>query len=260
MRYSIFLFGALWAWTAWAEESGVLDLRARSAPDFQSPAELAAYLTKGLNTEKDKARVLAAWMVYRLERDGFRHQELIRWSNKNRAAPEALDNQTFETRIGTPQDFARLFQTLGSAVGLNVHVIDGFAARDIAAFRYQTPVGQAIEVLTDHWLGSYHLQRYQASWNAVWADEEWHLVDTYWMIADQDLYAARSIQNRREMSRLLKRRIQHLPSRQALMRGKQIDSRYFFAKPSFFIRTHYPYQAEWQLMPVPWTWASFVNR
>ena len=260
MRFMIFLFGFLWGTAVGAQGFGALDLRAKTAPDFQSPAELAAWLTKGLSTEKDKARVLAAWMVYRLERDGFRHQELIRWSNKNRAAPEALDNDTFQTRIGTPQDFARLFQTLGSAAGLNVHVIEGFAARDIAAFRYQTPVGQALEVLADQWLGSYHLQRYQAAWNAVWADEKWHLVDTYWMIADQDLYAARNIRNVREMKRFLKRRSQNPPSRQALMRGKRIDNRYFFAKPSFFIQTHYPIEVEWQLMPVPWTWSSFVNR
>ena len=256
----IFLLGVLWTVSVGAQGFGAPDMRAKTAPDFESPAELAEWLTKGMTDPKEKARALAAWMVYRLERDGFRHQELIRWSNKNRQAPEALNNDTFRTRIGTPQDFARLYQMLGSAAGLDVHVIDGFAAGDIAAFRYQTPVGQAIEVLTDQWLGSYHLQRYQAAWNAVLIDDKWHLVDTYWMIADRDLYAARNVQSAREMSRLLKRRTQNPPSRQALMRGKRIDNRYFFAKPSFFIQTHYPFQAEWQLMPVPWTWASFVNR
>ena len=245
---------------AWAQMNALLDARAKTAPTFESREDLVQYLISGLENDQSKARVIAAWIVYQVQRNGYRRKELIKYSNQNRAAPAPPENDPFQTRIGTPTEFANLFQSLGEMAGLTVETIEGYAGRDIQAFRYQDPAFQAAEVMLDYWQGTaYPLQRYQAAWNAVQINDTWHLLDTYWMIANDDLFAAQDITSDRAMQRLLAQRAKRLPSRTTLERGKRIDDTYFFAKPRIFIQTHFPLDSQWQLLPTPKTWATFIG-
>jgi len=261
MRFFIFLFICLWEIPTFADPYLLLDNRAQSAPTFETEAELVAYLTEGLSDDKAKARVLAAWIVYQMERDGYRRKELIRYSNQNRSAPEPLFNDSFKTRIGTSQDFATLFSDLCRVAGLEVQTIPGYAGENIQTFRYKKPLGQVLETMMNYWSDqNYPLQRYQASWNAVKINDKWELIDTYWMIANPNLFAAKTISSKTAMERFLEKRIQRLPSRQQLSAGKRINNDYFCAKPNFFIKTHFPLDSQWQLLPVPWTWSTFTSQ
>ena len=261
MRFLILLLSILWWTPVWAEPYGLLDSRAQNAPAFETESELVSYLTQGLSDDRSKARVLAAWMVYQMERDGYRRKELIKYSRQNRSAPEPIPNDPFKTRIGTPQEFASLFADLCTMAGLTVQTITGYAGDNIQTFRYQKPLFQAAEVMMNHWRDeNYPLQRYQASWNAVKIDDNWELIDTYWMIANQILFAARTVSSGAAMKRLLEWRTQRLPSRQQLAQGKRINNKYFCAKPNFFIKTHFPLDSRWQLLPTPWTWSTFISQ
>ena len=261
MHFVIFLFITLWGITAFADPYTLLDNHAKSAPQFETESELVNYLIKDLPDDKSKARVLAAWMVYQMERDGYRRKELIKYSHQNRAAPAPVSNDPFKTRIGTPQEFATLFSDLCQIAGLEVQIIPGYAGEDIQAFRYQKPLFQAAEVIMNYWTGeNYPLQRYQASWNAVKINDKWELIDTYWMIANQNLFAAKTISSQTAMERFLEKRIQRLPTRQQLAQGKRINNDYFCAKPNFFIKTHFPLDNRWQLLPTPWTWGTFTSQ
>ena len=261
MRFFILLLSILWLSPAWAYPDTLMDNRAQNAPTFETESELVSYLTEDLSDDRSKARVLAAWMVYQMERDGYRHKELIKYSNQNRPAPDSIPNDPFKTRIGTPQDFANLFADLCRAAGLEAQVIIGYAGDNIQAFRYQKPVFRAAEVMMNYWTNeNYPLQRYQASWNAVKINDKWELIDTYWMIANQNLFAAKNVSSNRTMKRFLEKRIQRLPSRQQLSVGKRINNNYFCAKPTFFIKTHFPLDSQWQLLPLPRTWSAFISQ
>ena len=261
MRILILLLSILWLTPAWAYSDTLLDNRAKNAPAFETESELVAFLTQDLTDEKSKARVLAAWMVYQMERDGYRRKELIKYSRQNRSAPEPIPNDPFKTRIGTSQDFANLFADLCRTAGLETQVISGYAGENIQTFRYQKPLFQAAEVFLNYWTGeNYPLQRYQAAWNAVKIDDQWELIDTYWMIANQNLFTAKNISSNTAMKRLLEKRTQRLPSRQQLSVGKHINNNYFCAKPIFFIKTHFPLDSRWQLLPTPWTWSTFTSQ
>ena len=261
MRSVILLFIILWATPIFAGSYTLLDNRAQNASVFETETELVTYLTDGLSDDQSKARVLAAWMVYQMERNGYRHKELIKYSNQNRPAPQALSNDSFKTRIGTPQEFANLFADLCRAAGLEVQVIPGYAGNNIQSFRYKKPAFQAAEVMLNYWTGeNYPLQRYQASWNAVKINDNWELIDTYWMIANDRLYAAKNISSTTAMEHFLEKRIQRLPSRQQLARGKRINNDYFCAKPTFFVKTHFPLDSKWQLLPLPRTWSAFIDQ
>ena len=261
MKCFIFLLILFLGTFVYANPYTLLDNRAKNAPTFETESELVAYLTKDLSDDTSKARVLAAWMVYQMERDGYRHKQLIQYSNQNRPAPDPIPNDSFKTRIGTPQEFASLFSDLCASAGLETQVIHGYAGNDIPTFRYQKPLFQAAEVMLDYWTGgNYSLQRYQAAWNAVKINDKWELIDTYWMIANDLLFAAKNISSKTAMEHFFKKRIQRLPSHQKLSAGKRINNDYFCAKPDFFIKTHYPLENKWQLLPIPRTWGTFTNQ
>jgi len=260
MRIFLVLLILLTGISGRAQMYGLIDSRAERAPAFETPAELVTYLTHDLQDDKSKARALAAWIAFQVQRDGYRHKELIKYSNMNRVAPPALNNNSFKTRIGTPFDFARLFQELGSLAGLTVATIQGYAGYDIPTFRYDDSAFQAGEVLLQFWQDTkFPLQRYEAAWNAVQIEGEWYLLDTYWMIANRNMYAAERLSTERAMKRFLAQREKRLPARFLLTQGKEINNDYFFAKPRFFVKTHFPLDPEWQLLPVPLTWSSFTT-
>ncbi len=246
-----------------AQTFGLIDNRAETAPDSvaNTPENLVAYLTKDLTNPTQKARAIAAWIAFQVQRDGYRRKILIQYSNRNARAPESLKNDVFKTRIGTPQEFAALFQQLAMHAGLESVVIDGFAGYDIPSFRYQDPVYAAGEVILRRYSNhtNYPLQRYRAAWNAVKINDDWKLLDTYWMIAADHLYAAQDISSDRAMRRFLDKRMNRLPSRAELTRGKRINNDFFFAPPRRFVKTHFPLDSRWQLLPVPVSWSSFTN-
>ncbi len=263
MRKIILIFILFFSLSVQAQNYGALDRRAKNAPEKVALTQknLVDYLTENLRKDSEKARVLAAWIAYQVQRDGYRRKVLIQYSNQNRTAPKPLNNDTFVTRIGTPQDFARLYQQLGTLAGLEVAVIEGYVGDDISAFRYSDPAFQAIEVLTNNWLyNNKSLQRYRAEWNAVKIGQEWHLVDTYQMIANPNLFEAQSVQSDMAMERFLHKRQIQRPKSSVLISGKYINDDYFFARPSQFVKTHFPFDSKWQLLPTPWTWAVFTDQ
>ena len=261
MRWFLLIGCCLISFRVQSQLYGPADVRAKNAPAFETEQELTRYLIEGLTDDKLKARVIAAWIVYQMQRDGYRHKELIKYSNQNRRAPEPVNNNPFQTRIGTYQDFARLFQSMGEQAGLTVTTIQGYAGENINTNQYREPAYQAGKILLNLWHGNTHsLQRYQASWNAVQIDGQWYLLDTYWMIANQNLFEAQTISSPKGMELFLQRRKNTRPAKSLLTRGKQIDNRYFLAKPRFFIQTHFPLDEQWQLLPIPWTWSTFTNQ
>lgn len=258
----IFFLFLVWilSFSAGAENYALADRRAQSAPASvaETPQKLVAYLTNGLTDDTQKARALAAWIVYHVDRDGYRHRVLIKYANRNQAPPPAIADDTFQTRVGTPADYAELFAQLAALAGLKTATIEGYAGENIRAFRYQGRA-QAAEVLADMWgANNYALERYRARWNAVQINGEWRLVDTYWMNRNRDMYAALNIQTDQAMLRFLQQRKRRLPGAFKAKAGKKLDDRYFLADPSFMIQTHFPLETRWQLLPVPMTWATFT--
>lgn len=245
---------------AHALSDSALDARARrlSAQQATSKEQVVATLTQGLKTDKDKARVLAAWIAYQVDRNGYEYDKLIQASNDNKPADYPLPNDIFKTRIGTPQEFARLFAELGALAGLEVAVIDGYAGRNIPSSRYSGKAIRALEPAINKIRGAnYRLQRYESSWNAVKINGKWELLDPYWMVQGERMFGRG--ESTKSFANELKKRAQKTPSSSSLSRGKNIDDDYFLAKPRDFIKTHFPYEDKWQLLPIPKTWSGFTN-
>lgn len=244
-----------------AQSFGSLDAQAKRLPTrpVLSKEEVVERLTGKLTKTIEKARILAVWVAYQVDRNGYEYNELLKASADNTLAPLPLPNDIFKSRIGTSNEYAQLYAELCRLAGLKVVTIDGYAGYNIPAFRYDSKLMTALEPTIDRMRGgTYRLQRYRASWNAIRIDDKWYLVDTYWMAKPFERMVGRD-ETARGMASLIERRERNIPSAGSLSSGKSIDDDFFFAKPRDFVKTHFPFDAKWQLLAVPKTWSSFTN-
>lgn len=241
---------------------GALDRKARTLPirQAQTKEQLVEQLTSGLDSDEAKARILAAWVAYQVQRNGFEYQKLVRASNAGRPADPPLPNDIFQTRIGTPQEFAALYAELATLAGLQVETITGYAGWRVPSNRYEKPIMQALEPILNNVnrnSAANRLQRYASAWNAVKIGDEWKLVDTYWMV-DGELRTGNEM-TESQFERFLEKRKRKTPSLTTVTQSKRIDDTFFFPRPRTFIRTHFPDDDEWQLLPSPKSWSSFTR-
>lgn len=246
-----------------ATTNAVLDNRAKKLPysQGQSVQSIVQNLTSDLNSDLEKARILASFVAFQLDRNGYAERELEQSSQQNKPAQKMPSNDILKTRIGTSQEYAILYKQLCTAAGLNVVKIDGYAGNNIQSPDRKDPAGlqavrHSVQQLTG--LPDYRMQQYESSWNAVQIDDRWILVDTYRMIFGKKSIA-KDITSHKEMIRFLKQREREGFRGNKLSQGKRIDEDYFNAKPNQFIKTHYPLNPKWQLLPVPVTWHSFLR-
>jgi len=167
-----------------------------------SLASLAAYLARPGMPERDKARALYRWMTDRVsyDVDAFftGHQGWVR--------PDAVLRQ----RKALGQGYAALFEDLARRAGLYVVTIHGFAK-----IKHYTEEGR--------------FQKVKHSWNAVWLDGGWQLLDAAWgagYLKMQRFY-------------------------------KVYQEQYFLSPPTQMILTHFPSDPRWQLLQTPLTTSQF---
>ncbi len=221
---------------AYSGNYGLLDKRALRTPVEQEKdiPTLVNYLTADLSDEEEKARVIAAWIAYRVDFDHYKqdkYEESTESKKKNFAIPDSGD--PFYTRKGTSEDFANLFKRMGEAAGLRVVTIPGYTNTDYR------------DRASSLWY-----------WNAVAANGEWHLLDIS-KAAPRDNISqdkrtdrsyARDIQKRLENQEALNRKIRKESRRNKVL---QEDDKWFFVKPEDMIESHFPQNPEWQLLNPP---------
>ncbi len=249
--------------TCFAITDSALDNRAKRLPyqNGQSVNDIVTELTTDLKTDREKARILAAFMALQFQRNGYAQLKLEKASRQNKPIQKFPPNDILKTRIGTSQDFATLYQELCNAAGLEVVKIDGYAGKHIESPDKKLPpaaqaVRRSVKQLTG--LNDYRMQEYEAAWNAVKLNDKWALIDTYWMIAGNAM-TGKDIRNDTKMKSMIERRERSGVKLNELTRGKRIDNAYFDANPRQFIKTHYPLDSQWQLLPTPVSWQSFLK-
>lgn len=184
----------LCSWSSKAQYRAI-DRHAKNAPDSlrsDLPA-LAEWLTATADSETGKARALYTWTSHFLSYDEQASREGRRINNSIR--------DILKRRRGLCMDYALLFQALAHYAGLHCAVVDGYALPAL-----QPP--RALPSAPDH------------SWNAVWADGQWQLLDVTWASADDALQ-------------------------------QQFGTDYFFTPPAIFLLSHVPAAPLWQLLPCP---------
>ncbi len=95
------------------------DIVDQHIPDHIEDA--AIEITRGLETDKDKAKALYEWVGTRVQYDW----EKVRLLEEEQVWKEQTPIQTFDSRQGVCIDYSRLYAQMARAVGLEVEVITG---------------------------------------------------------------------------------------------------------------------------------------
>lgn len=179
-----------------------IDRHAQRAPSELSkdlPA-LAEYLAAPAETETERARAFFTWVV-----DYLRYDDAAARRGKriNQSIRDIL-----QRRRGLCMDYARLFKALCDYGGLRCAIVDGYVRTKLDS--------RQLPPEANH------------SWNAVYADGQWRLVDPTWAGSEDELC-------------------------------KRYNTSYFFTPADLFILNHLPQQPMWQLLPCPVSAEQFTS-
>ena len=187
------------------------------------PAELAYTLTKEYTTEREKLRSIFSWIAehitYRVRKNysnvkvaaGINRLQVTdttQWKSANDMVAETVLQNTSAVCDG----YARLFKTLCDYAGLRSAIITGFAKGDLS---------RQLKFRCNH------------TWNAVYIDSAWQLLDITWASGYTNYRGDEFV--------------------------KRFDDTYFLAAPENFIRDHFPDDLRWALMEKPPLPGEFNN-
>lgn len=158
------------------------------------------------SSDLEKARAIFRWMT-------SKNMYNVDFKNIQKGSPEEVLT-SFKNKKGT---YARIFETLCGFAGLYCTVLTGFAK----GLDYRPG---------DKFKGT----EYNHSWNAVYIDENWYLVDSHW--------ATRYLISEKNMPENL---------------VYEYDDFYFMTDPEQLIYSHWAQKAEWQLLSHPLTLQEF---
>ncbi len=160
-------------------------------------SKMAAKITAKSANGKEKMRAIFVWIAHNIDYDvrAFR-------SGKT---PNSGPAEVILKKRAVCQGYSNLFEALAESVGLEAFVVSGFSK------------GYGFE-------DRKKLENADHAWNAVYADEEWHLVDATWGAG-------------------------HINQRGVYV--PKMQEKYFLASPLFFITEHLPEDPVWQMLPCP---------
>jgi transglutaminase/protease-like cytokinesis protein 3 len=204
----IFLFlNYIFLYSTYSQKYNAIDDIVRKYPKhFSSTEDLATRIQKDFTSEYDKARAIYSWIALNIKYDYKAYlnpQRPIQFSYRNEAEKqkqiELIKEKTwqkaFDSQKAVCEGFTLLYQRLASLVDLKSQVIRGDSKQSLA------DIGRK-QLLSNH------------SWNAVWVDGRWILVDVTW---GQGYYDS----NRKVM-------VNHF------------NSVYFDTDPKYFFAKHFP--------------------
>lgn len=191
-------------------------------------ARLAASLTAGVHSEKDKVSAIFHWIT-----DNISYKVSSRLGGSysmRRIKPQPDDERVdvlkplnervaenvLERGEAVCDGYARLFKSLCDYAGIKAEVVSGYA---------RTGNGNSGRNF-----------RSNHTWNAVMIDSVWHLLDATWAAGYVNFFGDTFI--------------------------RHYNNRYFLAPPKVFIEDHYPEDPAWALMPEPpvlseFNWAPY---
>ncbi|HUP10712.1 MAG TPA: transglutaminase domain-containing protein, partial [Niastella sp.] len=189
--------------------------------DAETPESLAFQLTAPYKTDLEKVRSIFRWITehiaYTTRPRVYINDRSLRYKQPPldsmlalKSVDEIVAYSVLQKRTAVCNGYARLFKTLCGYAGIPAEIITGYARVGNSSSKFRS----------NH------------SWNAVYVDSTWRLVDATWasgFISYTDEFV------------------------------KQYDESFFFPEPEQFIRSHYPEDMRWALLQDPPTLSEFYH-
>jgi len=195
--------------------------------DAREPALLSRQLTAGLQNDFEKTAAIFRWITehieYKFPAKRSRGYDIYSEEEEEDTSAlkplnERVGERVLETKKAFCDGYSRLFKALCDYAGIRSEIIVGYGN------------------------GGYVRQRqFKAnhSWNAVFIDSSWYLLDVTWASGFVSLNTGQFI--------------------------KHYDDSYFLSKPENFVRDHFPDELQWTLLEHPplfreYSFAPFQNK
>ena len=223
-----------------------VDSYAKRAPVLKNSSNLnhlVQYLVRPYETDKEKARVLLAWIVYNIDYDGYKLnaiEDKLKNTRKHNRQLFIPDNDILETRLGVCGDIAKLYQRMGEMAKLEVALIYG-------RVKHEDESAEAFE------LGPGHV------WTAVKIDGQWEYVDPTFAMHGVGASVLGDVERKREYQRIVKKRSKRSSSVKKARDGREVDDRWFLPDKDEMIKTHFPDDEKWQLQAQKLTKQEFLG-
>ncbi len=229
--FVIFIFVLSLHFPVFAGMYDVVDLRAKTVPSEyeKNLNKLVDYLTKPYKGNDElKIRSIFAWIVYHIDYDGYKANEIIGTSDKRRRGRVLNSGDAFLTRVGVCGDIADLFLKMANRADIQVERINGHAGYNLTL---------------DNFESSPH------AWNAVRLQNKWYFIDATWAMKG-NYYVFADFKNAREHKEAitLRRKTKEWP---AVHPSRSIDDFWFLTPPEEMIKTHFPERSKWQYLDNP---------
>lgn len=191
--------------------------------EAETPESLSYKLTNHYKTDLEKVRAIFRWITENISynvRSPYRSlinskrvivEEPEDTSSILKPLNERVAEIVLRKRTAVCDGYARLFKILCDYAGVRSAIISGFA-------RYSGG-GASARFRSNH------------TWNAVFLDSSWHLLDATWASGYTNYNGTEFI--------------------------RRYDDRYFLASPQSFIYDHYPDDPKWTLLSTPPTLNEF---
>lgn len=185
--------------------------------DSDDPAALSQQLTAFCHTDREKVRSIFSWITghisyYKPTPKKAKRRSVDAMYEEEDDDTGALKPVTERIAIKVLKDrkthcegYARLFKSLCDHAGIRAEIITGYARTDMNRMESK--------FRTNH------------SWNAVYFDSAWHLLDATWASGYTTTFSGDFV--------------------------KYYNEYYFLSPPEDFIRHHYPDDLRWSLMADP---------
>ena len=230
VSFMVFLSAVMLPFCAFAENYSNIDRRAIVTPVFMERDidTLVAHLTKGLRTEKEKARAIAVWIAYRIDYDDIKNKKVMAYVAKQKGTvPDTGD--ALVTRKGVCIDFAKLFYKMATAAGIEAAIVTGYAGAVSSA---DLKKGGVIK----------------HAWNAAKLDGEWYLLDVTWSSVNLKDKNMSDNQYERDLRKRKKGSISVYHESKRNSYHKTFREEWFLTPPEEMIKTHFPDDDKWQLL------------
>ncbi len=204
----------------WSANFAEIDWNVQSVEAI-APDSLALKLTAPYKTDLQKVRAIFRWIAdniaYRVKnkyKPVFDLDEpiVLDTSSSLRLFNEQEAKRVLKRRVAVCDGYARLFKTLCDYAGVRSEIISGFA-------RSQSRISRTFK--SNH------------SWNAVFLDSNWHLLDVTWASGYTNYSGDEFI--------------------------RHFDESYFLTPPKQFIQDHFPEDLQWTLLTKPPVFREFHN-
>lgn len=217
IKKALLLFSLLFLFKGTAQISDVLLEKIQQYPkNYASIEDLSYRIKNDFKTDREKAAAAYTWITLNITYDiqrlySLRSSTTIFYdSDENRKKRkekriEELTQTTFKTRKGLCEGYALLYNELCSNLGVTSTIVNGYtrnSTNDIDSYP----------------------KRKNHSWNSIYFDQEWHLVDVTW-----------------GAGKMLSKNLWSF----------DFNPEYFNPPPELFINRHFPADYKWQLLPNP---------